>query len=83
MGLLHGNIKPMGGFIPQSPGFDFPTYSFYEVRQVRTSLRSTFLPGVHISLNLSDSVVMPRLDNFMCHGNFVERINDMSKSKPL
>lgn len=72
----------MVDFIPQNPGFDFPNYSFYEVRQVRISLRFTFLPIVHISLNLSDPVVMLRLDDFMYYGNFVARIDDMSESKP-
>lgn len=26
---------------------------------------------------------MSKLDNFMYHGNFVEKVNEMSKSKPL
>jgi len=47
--VIFGITIPILGFIPESPGFDFPNYSFYEVRQVRTSLRSTFLSDSYIT----------------------------------
>lgn len=84
LGLLHSEIKLILGFILESPGFDFPAYSFYEVGQVTVSLRLIFFFCFsNISPNLSESVVMPRVDNFMYHGNFVDKINEMSKRRPL